>query len=754
MSQLIWMLTAAVCASFGIVLLRLADLRQQHAQMTRYRLHFARDLDAEAVTRFLASLSGLLLPWWRRWHRTTFVVFEIRAKAGGIEHSLCVSRPWSTVIENMLQAHLPGLRYERCDLESPAHNTAAAEYRLSSGQRPLSVDPVAMSSALLANLQPLEAREQIVVQWMVAPHAPMPPARAATPAEQQRLVPPRGAVATNAAALAAMRAKQAHPLLWCVGRIAATAKTPAQARTLVRQAEAAWHAGRVPGVQMRRRLLPQRTVARRVRQMAVPISGWPAQFNVQELCGLLGWPIGVTHLPGIVLSGCRLLPPSPQISATGTVLGTANFPGSERPVAIELEGRLRHLHVIGPTGTGKSTLLGNVVLQDLHAGHGVVLIDAKGDLVEDVLARMPIARFEDVIVFDPADTERPLGLNPLLSSATAEDVAVENLVGVFARIFRSAWGPRSDDIVRAALRTLTSTGEHTLCDVPALLTDPAFRRRLVGQIDDPDLAGFWGWFEGLSEAERMNVGAAPLNKIRAFSLRPRVRAIVGQAAPTWNIADVLSSGKVLLVSLAAGLLGAEAAALLGAMIVAELWHATTARAGIAPDQRRPVMCTIDEWQRVVALPTPMASILAEARGLKLGLVLAHQHMTQLTTEARDAVLANARSRLLFQLPAQDARLLVKEFGKVLTVDDLQGIGAFEAVATVFAGGLSQPPVTVATPPLPPAEADGMAIRERSRLRYGVPRREVELALQRRLHVTAPPAPIGRRRRGDDQVSQS
>jgi hypothetical protein len=211
---------------------------------------------------------------------------------------------------------------------------------------------------------------------------------------------------------------------------------------------------------------------------------------------------------------------------------------------------------------------------------------------------------------------------------------------------------------------------------------------------------------------------------------------------------------VLLVSLAAGLLGSEAASLLGALLVSELWHATTARAGMAPELRRPVMCTIDEWQRVVALPTPMASMLAEARGLNLALILAHQHVTQLTNEARDAVLANARSRVLFQLPAQDARVLVKEFGKALTADDLQGIGAFEAVATVFAAGLGQPPVTIKTHPMAGPDADVDAIRERSRQHYGVPRSEVESALRRRGQTEVPDAPIGRRRRGGDRGSAS
>jgi hypothetical protein len=239
-----------------------------------------------------------------------------------------------------------------------------------------------------------------------------------------------------------------------------------------------------------------------------------------------------------------------------------------------------------------------------------------------------------------------------------------------------------------------------------------------------------------------------LNKVRAFTMRPRVRSIIGQAEPALVLDDVLARRKVLLVSLASGLLGEEAAALLGALVFAELWNATTARADLPAEQRTPAMAHLDEWQHFLHLPTPMPSVLAEARGLGLGLTLAHQHLGQLPEGVRDAVLANARSRVIFQVPAQDARLLAREFGNAPSSSELQTLDAFEVVAQVFAAGRTQPPVTLRTAAPSPGRGRADELRRRSSERYGVPLAEVEAAIRKRHQAPNADAPVGRRRRAD------
>lgn len=713
----------------GITFVQANEQRSLRSRLVAYQLSFPRDLEREAVARALSGFSGLLLPWWKRWLSAPFVSLETHADSKGIRHFLVVPEEWSPAARNILQASVPAVRFQL--VEVPNINArSAAEYRLSSHERPLLIDAPGLSAKLLASLQPLEKKETLVVQWMVTPHAPVAPVRVAA---NNNSPIPYVAGPTDSEAVGALRKKQAQPLLLASGRIGVRASTGWGELRLLRHVEAAWHETRAPGVHLQRRMLTNGWVRRSMSARRVPLSAWPATLNSEELTGFVGWPVEMVAMSGLILGGCRQIPASPLIPTTGTFIADSTYPGDERPMTLDVDGRLRHMHLLGPTGVGKSTLLVQMALSDLEAGRGLVMLDPKGDLVQAVLERVPERRRRDVIVLDPADTARPVGLNPLRSATGASaEVVVENLVGLFKSLYRHSWGPRLDDILRAALLTLAGSEGSTLCEVALILTDPNYRRRVVGSLDDPvGLEAFWGWYEALSDAERLTVTAPVLNKIRAFTMRPTVRSIIGQSMPTLDLGEILASGKVLLCSLASGLLGEEAASLLGALVVAELWHATTARAGMPEGRRRPVMAYLDEFQHFVHLPTPMPSMLAEARGLGLGLTLAHQHLDQLGDEARHAVLANTRSRVVFQLPAGDARVIAREMGTILTADDLQGLGAFEVVCQLFAAGTTQAPATGKTRPLPPISADATEIRGTSRQRYGVDREAVEKAIRDR-----------------------
>ena len=729
MTDLLILISSSFAVLVSVSFIKSVEQSRLRSTLVAFRLSFPRDLESEIVARTLTGFTGLLLPWWRRWLASPYVVMEVHADSRGISHYLLVPDSWSQTATNIMQASLPAVRFERVEMPSVDIRTAA-EYRLTSQQRPLLIDAAGLSAKLLAALQPLERHERIVVQWLVTPHAPVAPAAANdAQAGLARLSRDR----MDGEAVAALRKKQALPLLLSAGRIGVRAGNGWAELRHLRQVEAAWHETRAPGVHVQRRMLPERLVSQSLKQRRAPLSAWPAVLNSEELVGLIGWPIELSAMPGLVLDGSRQVPASPLVPTVGTILADSTYPGDQRPLALDANGRLRHLHVLGPTGTGKSTLLVQMAISDLEAGRGLVLFDPKGDLVQAVLERVPERRRQDVIILDPADTARPVGLNPLRSATGASaEVVVENLVGLFKSLYRHSWGPRLDDILRAALLTLAGSKGTTLCEVPLILTDPHYRQRLVGPLDDPvGLESFWGWYEALSDAEKQTVVGPVLNKVRAFTMRPTVRAIIGQSAPTLDLREVMASGKVLLCSLASGLLGEEAASLLGALIVAELWHATTARSGMDPTRRRPVMAYLDEFQHFVHLPTPMPSMLAEARGLGLGLTLAHQHLDQLGDEARHAVLSNARSRVVFQLPASDARVMVRELGTIFTADDLQGLGAFEVVCQLFAAGTTQAPATGRTRPLRSGTSDAGAIRDVSRERYGVDRADVERAIRDR-----------------------
>lgn len=546
--------------------------------------------------------------------------------------------------------------------------------------------------------------------------------------------------------LRAEREKRSEPTVWGVCRIGVHAATRGRELHLLRGVLGAFHAGNAPGVSFRRRWRPEPLVAARIDQRSAPGGRWPCRLNAKELAAFLGVPIGDVRLPGLTVGVTRQLAPAADVPRAGRVVGRATFPGAERPLALSVADSLRHLHLIGPTGVGKSTLLLNLIASDMRAGHGVVVVDPKGDLARDVLARVPTERVRDVIVLDPTDAERPIGFNMLASSGAAPDLVVDQVVSIFRGLYSAFWGPRTDDVLRASLLTLATEPGMTLAEVPLLLTDEGFRRRLVGRLDDHVLEGFWGWYEALSPGERSQAIGPVLNKLRAFLLRRRLRNVIGQADSTFSMEEVLAERKVLVVSLAKGVLGEDAAALLGSCVIARLWQAVQGRAALPPAARVPVFCHVDEFQNYLNLPTSLADVLAQARAYGFGLTLAHQHLGQLPPLVRHAVLANARSKVVFQTAAADSATLAREFAPHLDAADLQGLGPFEAIFAAAAGSRVAPPATMVTLPSPEPSGKAAAVRALSRQRYGRDVREVEREIRARAEQGPEKAAIRTRRR--------
>jgi hypothetical protein len=478
-----------------------------------------------------------------------------------------------------------------------------------------------------------------------------------------------------------------------------------------------------------------------------PLVLYPALLNAEELAGLLAVPCAEVTPPGVAASGSRVLAPTTDIPSYGRVVAVSTFPGSERPLALSLPDSLRHLHVIGPTGSGKSNLLLNLITQDMQAGRGVVVIEPKGDLVADVLDRIPPERTGDVVLLDPADEERPVGLNLLARPGDSPELVVDQVVGIFRELFAGSWGPRTDDVLRSALLTLVGVPGMTLAEVPLLLADPEFRRPLVARIKDPvALEPFWGWYNGLSDAERASVIAPLANKLRTVLLRRRLRNVIGQAAPVFDFDRALAKRAIVLVPLTKGLLGEDAAALLGSLVVTRLWQAVQARAALPQSDRPLTFAYIDEFGDYLRAELGIEGMLTQARALGLSLTLAHQHLGQLPKTVREAVLANARSRVIFQVAASDAIALARELAPHVTAADLQGLGRWEVVASLSAGSRIAPPVTATTQAPPPPTGQAATARLRSRSYYGTPREEVEAAIQTRHTGRPAPAAPARRRR--------
>jgi hypothetical protein len=753
MSELIALLTLAALGIGALFGVRYVRAGAEAARRRTVRVTYPRDLKLDQVLAFTRSLSGLLAPRWQRLIGSPAVVIETRADPTGIVHYLHLPSGGADYVLAQLRASLPGVRIDEPVEAETVRPTLALELRTSSTTQALRTDqPAQSAAALLATLQPMRDGEHALVQWIVTPAPPVSgpdivtlrdPRRGWTALLTGRRPDP---VRLPAELVRSERDKRAEPQVFAVARVGVQTSGSERDRQLIRRLLGAFHLGNAPGAGFRSRDVPSGLVASRIARASVPLTRWPCVLNARELAAFGAIPIGQLRLPGLTLGASPQLPPASDIPRRGRVLGRASFPGAERPIAISTADSLRHLHVIGPTGVGKSTLLLNLICGDLAAGRGVVAIDPKGDLVADVLDRVPPARTGDVIVLDPTDATRPVGFNLLAGSDQAPELVADQVVGLFRHLYAAFWGPRTDDILRAALLTLTRQAGMTLAEVPLLLTDESFRRRLVGRVDDYVLEGFWAWYEALSPGERAQAIGPVLNKLRTFLLRKRLRNVIGQSESAFELGDALASRKILLVSLAKGVLGEDAARLLGSAVLAQLWQAVQGRSALPPEQREPVFCFVDEFQDYVGLPTSFSDLLAQARAYGFGLTLAHQHLGQLPGELKQAVLANARSRVVFQTAHADAAILAKEFGPDVSADDLGALGPFEAVAQVAASSRVSPPVSLVTTAPPPSLGQAAAVRALSRRRYGRSAEAVERELRARVeHVPARQA-VKRRRR--------
>jgi len=696
---------------------------------TWLRLHWPREFSAEQAVSALHALHSLSSP-----RRHSAWLLETVATGDGIAHYLMLPDSLHHAATRQLRQALPGLATETA-APHPLPATQAARVAFSTGRRPLAVDRLAeVATGLLAALEALAPGELAVMQWWLGPKRH--PVALDVPAKVMAGESLSGQLlfallgvgrVLDSAARAALLKKQGIPGWRAVGRIAVRSDN---ARRLSAVA-AALSSAQGPGARVSVKPLPARVVTRRRRPWL-----WPLLINAEELVALGALPAGETDPLPVLRTPSRLLPPDLAVGDTGRIVGVATFPGAERPLALNAQDGLRHLHVLGPTGTGKSTLLLNLIVQDLALGHGVVVIEPKGDLIEAVLARVPKDRTDDVVVLDPTDLDRPVGFNPLRSDGPRE-LAVDHMVSIFKNLFSDSWGPRTEDILAAGLLTLSGQPGATLVQLPLLFLDPGFQRHLRSQIQDQvGLGSFWQWYDALPERERATVLAPLMNKLRQVLLRPAVRTVVGQAQPRLDLGALLAGRGVLLVNACRGSLGPGAASLLGSLLFASLWQAVQARDRA---EHRPVFVYIDEFQDYLHLPTDLGEMLALSRSQGVGMVLAHQHLGQLGRSLREGVLANTRSRIAFQLDYDDARTIAR--GRTeLAPEDLMSLPAFEAYAALCSQGTTRRFASLRTVPAPAAVSDSARLRALSRDRYGVDLEVIEAGWKPA--PSAPAAPIG------------
>lgn len=737
----------------AVLLVRVLATRALHTDPMCYSLQFPAGLDELAVGRFVVGVASLLPPMWRRLVTQPVVAFEVSATAEGVSHRLLVPRSVQGAVEAHLIAHVPSVRWDIVD-DAPPSVDVAVEYRTTSDVRPLRCDPAGLSASLLASLQPLSSGESVSVQWLLAAGATVRPPRVAD-RDGERVPPSRDEeVFEDGEAVGAARSKYRDLLVLAVGRIGVRAATSDRSVSLLRQMETPLNSQRSLGVSMKRRVLPRRTVARRMTARAIPTSAFPARLNIEEASGVICWPIGLDALPGLDLGGCPLLPVPSAIAETGTLLGLATFPSMKgRRVAIDEEARKRGLSITGPTGSGKSNLMASILGADMAVrGRAVVLIDVKGDTAKLAARMVPEDRIDDVVYLDgaPSDTQNAVGYNPLASRGLSPELVAEQVLAVMRGIYTDGWGARSDELARGVLYSLTQHGGMTLCEFAPMLTNKAFRHRVLAKVDDPYGVGeFWETFESWSERERNQAISPILNKARALTQRGQLRAVIGQAGGV-DFNRVLNDKRILLADLSSGRLGSEAANLMAAWLFTGLFNAIVTRSEL-PEAERPLVAVhFEEFAALNALPLPAEEVLATVRGYGCAVTLATQGLSLLDRALSSAVRVNCRSKVVLAPAHEDAVLFAREFGHGLTPENLMALPAWEAVVTAYAQGAVRPPTTIRTLPVRPLRDSPDEVIARSRQRWGVPRADVEAAIGKRRGPKAPgrrgSSTVGQRRR--------
>ena len=423
---------------------------------------------------------------------------------------------------------------------------------------------------------------------------------------------------------------------------------------------------------------------------------------------------------------------NPEERDSITPLGVTNARGLKKKFGIKLDDRRRHVYIVGKTGVGKTTLLENMAIADILSGKGVAIVDPHGEFAEKLLDFIPENRLEDVIYFDPSDTENPIAFNPMEQVGTEfRHLVASGIMGVFKKIWPDAWSARMEYILNNTLLALLEYPGSTLLGILRMFAEPNYRKKIVDNLKDPVIKAFWqNEFARYTQRLETEALAAIQNKVGQFVSNPLIRNILGQPRSSLNMRTIMDSGKIFIVNLSKGKMGEDNSALLGAMVITRLQLAAMSRVDIPEEKRRDFFVYVDEFQNFAT--ESFASILSEARKYRLSLVLAHQYIGQLVSgdgnaKVRDAVFGNVGTIVTFRIGAADAEFLEKEFMPEFLQQDLVNLPKAGVYVKLMIDGVASRPFSAATlpPQQPPLASRRDVIIQNTRMHYGTPRRVVE-----------------------------
>ncbi len=685
--------------------------------------------------------------WWRRvfWPgRIQYASFEIVSVNSQIHFFIAVPRHLRTFIESQLTAQYPRvvLRPSEDYLSHfLAHPHAVSRLRLgSSFYYPLKtyqdVKDVDLLSAVLGQLAKLPSDQAVAVQFRVTPagrgwqgqaahivaqgvHDPSSPTGRARSHPDARIIDTKINASGFRTGIRLMAiAKTEYEAFDLLTRVAGSFGVYAmgEGNSLFQPRTFFWQRDRLVNTMITRGmyLTPRLHV-----------------LNSRELASL--W-----HPPGLTLStikninwGRGLLGEPPQNLPVATdseeekkeinFFAKAEWHNQQTTFGIKAADRRKHLYIIGKTGTGKSTTIANMAINDMKNGAGVAVIDPHGDLSEILLDYVPSHRINDVAYLDPSDSVNPFHMNPLeVKNPTYRELVASGIVSIFYKLYHMSWGPRLEYILRNTILTLTLVPQSTFLDIPEILTNENFRQKVVSKLEDGVLRNFWvNEFNKFTPRLHSESTSPILNKVGQFLSSQTIRNIVGHPKSTIDLETMMNEGKIIIVNLSQGKLGEDSSALLGAMMITKMQLAAMNRVYMSEGDRKDFYLYVDEFQNFAT--QSFIKILSEARKYRLNLTLANQYIGQIDEDVQKAIFGNAGSLVSFGVGAADARMLTHEFGSKYEEQELVGLGNYQIILKLSIDNQTSLPFSAMTLPLPQSKNQNREkVIRSSRERYTKP----------------------------------
>jgi hypothetical protein len=721
------------------------------------------EIKIDAAEQMFASLYSIFKSgFWSFLSPQQHLSFEIVAKQEDIRFYAAVPRKLMDLVEKQIHGAYPGADIKEIDEYSIFTETGRVAYaalRLKNVNympirvfRDLPTDPLSSITSVLAKMREGEgAVIQVLVQptdgtWRSLGRSYI------SKTKKEEANPEKASFKIDPKSLEAIEQKTSKPGFNTVVRLVVSAATDEDAKmhldnlitSFGQYASDNNHFTKVKLPLFMKKLFMMDFIYRYFPIFSIPLYQQYSVLNSDELATLFHLPNKSIETAHIFWLNAKRAPAPSQIPTTGLYLGKSRYRGVERPIFISDEDRRRHLYVIGKTGTGKSQLLEEMIVQDIKSGKGCAVVDPHGDLIDGVLSRIPPERAEDVIYFDPSDTERPMGLN-MLEAKTEEQkhFVVTSIVGLMYKLYdpmkTGIIGPRFEHAIRNAMLTVMVEPGNTFVEVVRVLTDSSFVQELLPKLQDPIIRRYWtDQIAQTADFHKSEVLDYIVSKFGRFVTNKLMRNIIGQSESSFDFRRVMDEGKILLVNLAKGKVGEENSNFLGLILVPRILISAMSRQELPEEKRRDFYLYVDEFQNFA---TPdFAQILSEARKYRLNLIVANQFIGQMEEEVKNAVFGNVGTVVAFRVGVTDANYLQHEFQPTFNESDLINIDKFNAYIKTNVHNEPVKPFSMdLTKDMTSVNASRQqkvaeAIIQLSRLKYGRSRELIEAEISQRARL--------------------